>query len=113
MSPSAPSPRPGKAPSVAVRLALGLGVAVALLGVVELGLRALLGPPPPALRVFGVLGPQDTYWERQGDLLLPRWGGEHGDVGLTALPCQPDRPQAVVLGGSSVHGGSEGGGRDE
>lgn len=93
---------------MAARLGTGLLVAAAVLSGVELLLRIVLGPPPPALRVFGVLGPDSAYWQRSGEDLLPLWasGGGEGEVG--AVPCQPPEPQVLVLGGSSVHGGSEG-----
>lgn len=95
-----------KPAQLAARLGLGLLVAAVLLGTVELLLRALLGPPPPALRVFGVLGPDGEYWQRSEEHLHPQWVGPEGGMG--EIPCAPPEPQLLVLGGSSVHGGTEG-----
>lgn len=86
---------------------MGLAVALALLALVESGLRLGLGPPPPPVRVLGVLGEKDFRLEARGPVMVPIWQ-EESHLGVRPFPCQVDKPRVAVLGGSSVHGGSLG-----
>ena len=77
-------------------LAVGIGV---LLGA-EAALRAGLGPPPPPVQVYRALGEQDAWIELQASGAWPAY-----QLGATVLPAAAE---VVVLGGSSVHGGTPG-----
>lgn len=85
------------------KLAFGLIFAGILLGTAELGLRLVLGPPPPPVRVYNALGEHDTWLVEEG-----------GQVRTTYIDIQPpapfpakwDGPRCAVHGGSSVHGGT-------
>lgn len=80
-------------------LALSLGVAV--LAATEAALRATLGPPPPPIQVYNAIGEHDHWLEPRPDgTWLPTYQ-------LHAAPVPADTP-VVVLGGSSVHGGTPG-----
>ncbi len=89
------------------RLFLGAGTSLIFFVGIELVLRLALGPPRPALRVFGVLGPDQDYWLLQGDQLVPQWPGDLGDSAVSTIHCRDALPSFLVLGGSSVHGGTE------
>ena len=77
-------------------LAVGLGVLVALEG----GLRVGLGPPPPPVQVYRALGEQDSWLEARSDGLWPTY---QLDARLV-----PHDTELVVLGGSSLRGGTPG-----
>ncbi len=102
-----PARRPPGRPGLLGRLVLGLAGAALVLLTVELGLRAWLGSPDEGPEIYEVLGDLESYWTRDGDWLLPGWDGP-GDQALSPIPCQPDEPQILVLGGSSVRGGTLG-----
>lgn len=92
---------------------MGLLVATLVLSSVELSLRLLFGPPPPPVRVLGVLDADHSYWVEEGRFLAPAWRSESSgrgdgpDMASDAwIPCQVGRARTLVLGGSSVHGGA-------
>lgn len=90
---------------------LGLLVAAVLLGLAELSARLLTGAPDP-LRVTGGLVDRAFAFERvsteAGDALLPRWRDAQDHLAGQRVACRPEAPQVLVLGGSSVRGGSPG-----
>ena len=73
------------------------------LGAVELTLRLLLGPPPPAVHVFSGVGPMDTFLQRRGDRVFALYDAVSP---LPSFAANPAAPWVAVLGGSTVHGGS-------
>lgn len=81
----------------------GLIFASFLLVLLEGGLRLLLGPPPPPVRVFNALGDHDAWLQEEG-----------GKVRATYIDIQPPPPfpaqyegkRCAVHGGSSVHAGT-------
>jgi len=85
------------------KLVFGLIFSGLLLGLAELGLRLVLGPPPPPVRVYNALGEHDSWLAEEG-----------GQVRTTYIDIQPpapfpakwDGPRCAVHGGSSVHGGT-------
>ena len=72
-----------------------------LLGVGELSLRFMLGPPPPAVRVFSALGQKHPQFLEEGP---SGWVTTYQRV-PTVLRSDT---YAVVVGGSSVHRGGPG-----
>lgn len=88
------------------RLLVGLAVALGLLGLVELGLRLALGPPPPPVKVYRVESGLYRYIEvTDGGEAVLRYqqGGDR-----PRFPVAPEGPRFAVLGGSSVHLGTRG-----
>lgn len=91
------------------RFLAGLAVALGLLGLVELGLRLVLGPPPPPVKVYRVEEARDGYIEvvqrKAGVQAVLRYqvGGDTPHFDL-----EPSAPRFAVLGGSSVHRGTQG-----
>jgi len=77
-----------------------VAVGLALLGTVEGVLRLALGPPPPPVRVYKALGEHDVWLEPRGDGLWPAYQTDARRI--------PQATVVVVLGGSSVHGGTPG-----
>lgn len=71
-------------------------------------MRLVLGPPPPATRVYAALGDQERYFETDGELLRPAYGAEPP----APFPQSAPWPRFAVMGGSSVHGGTPGAGLD-
>ena len=90
---------------VSGKLLAGLLVAALVLLGVEVGLRLLLGPPPPPVRVFQVLGEVETYLKVDAQGLVST---QHQlQAAISPFPAKrPDsRARVAVLGGSSVHVG--------
>ncbi len=86
------------------RLLAGSGVALCLLAGTEIALRIGLGPPPAAIRVFAALGERDHFLTVDDSTVSLAYGwGER-----SAVPRTTDAPRVMVLGGSSVHGGTPG-----
>lgn len=82
----------------------GLLVAFVLVAGVEVGLRLLLGPPPPPVQVYSGRGPIDDYlMERDGKVYLP-----YQERTVGPFDVEHDGPRVAVLGGSSVHRGTPG-----
>lgn len=84
------------------RLAFGLLVALLLLGGVELGLRAALGPPPPAVQVHTAVGEQERYLRVENGMVRATYQFQDP---IPPFPAEPSGPRVAFLGGSSVHGG--------
>lgn len=82
------------------RLLLGLLVATAVLGLVELGARLVLGPPPPPVLVATGLGPSQRYLTAEGDALRAQY-----QVVRPVAPFTREKagPRVVFVGGSAVH----------
>ena len=81
-------------------------VAAALLGGVELVLRGLLGPPPPAVRVFAGLQVPERWLLTEGDRVRAAGEGMADELGEVGFSCAGSGPRMLFLGGSSVHGGT-------
>ena len=82
------------------RFLLGLLVAGALLGLLELVGRLVLGPPPPPVLVATGLGPNEAYLVQEGDTLRAQY--------QMVRPVDPftrkkPQPRVVFVGGSAVH----------
>jgi hypothetical protein len=89
-----------------IRLLLGLGVAALLLGLCELGLRVVMGPPGAPVQVYsGLEGPRDHWFEVHEDLLHATYQIRRGDQGAR-ISLERTGPRIAILGGSSVRGGS-------
>ena len=102
-----PAPPPPSHRGPLGRLVLGLAGATLVLLTVELGLRAWLGSPDGGPEIYEVLGDRVSYLTRDGDWMRAGWTSA-GDLALAPLPCHPDETQILVLGGSSVRGGTLG-----
>ncbi len=91
-----------------VRAVGGVAVAAVFLGAAELVLRGLLGPPPPAVRVFaGLQSPEDwLVWD--GDQVRAASRSAADGPRTQGFSCGATGPRILFLGGSSVHGGSPG-----
>jgi len=77
-----------------------------LLGTAEVGLRLILGPPdPPILVAPHWQGEEPAFAEQQG-LVTPVYQRVNHETPFPIAP-QDGRPRVFVLGGSSVHGGSQ------
>lgn len=89
--------------SLARKLAFALVTSLLLLAVVEGALRLVFGPPPPPVLVYNTYNKKQGYFAESG-----------GQVKATYIeldppapfPAQPTGPRCMVIGGSSVHGGS-------
>ncbi|MBM4369836.1 MAG: hypothetical protein FJ102_26740 [Deltaproteobacteria bacterium] len=68
----------------------------------EGGLRLVMGPPPPPVRVFGALKDYDQYLSEQGVYIVANYVQNNAPT----IPLQSKTPRCAVLGGSSVHDGS-------
>ena len=75
-------------------------MAGALLGLLELVGRLVLGPPPPPVLVATGLGPNEAYLAQEGDTLRAQY--------QMVRPVDPftrekPQPRVVFVGGSAVH----------
>jgi len=72
-------------------------------GAVEVFLRLVLGPPPPPVRVYTMLGQVESYLvERDGHVSTTY---QHHEP-TPPFPAHAPGPRVAFLGGSSVHAGS-------
>jgi len=85
-----------------LRAVAGMTVALAFFSGTELVMRALLGPPPPAIPVYDAIGERDAYLSI-ADGQVERLFGKDG---LPGFAVEAEGKRIAVLGGSSVHGGS-------
>lgn len=86
------------------KAALGLLVAFAILGGVELALRASKGPPPPPVEVYSeALGRWDSYLSCDQWSCKPNWLHPPKQIAK-----ESKKPRVVIVGGSSVRGGTPG-----
>ena len=89
------------------KLLAGMLVALLFLGGAEGLLRGLLGPPPPPVRVYRALGEHERYFQISADgaTVSALYDAE---AGIPDFPVDAGGQRVVVMGGSSVHGGSPG-----
>jgi lysophospholipase L1-like esterase len=96
-------------PSVRSRLLSGLLVAAVVLAGVEGALRLVLGPPRPAVEVHVLGRAPERYFTLEEGSLRPGYLPPHERL---ELPLVSEAPRFAVLGGSSVHEGRHGVGRE-
>jgi len=69
---------------------------------IEGGLRLVMGPPPPPVRVLGALQDHDEYLSAQGAYIVANYVEKDPPV----ISVESKAPRCAVLGGSSVHDGA-------
>lgn len=91
------------------KILFGLIVTALVLGVVELGLRLAMGPPPASTIVYNAFGPRDGWFNVSDGMVRSPF------VEVDPPPPFPvaySGQRCAVLGGSTVHGGSPDVGND-
>lgn len=103
MTPKPPRAHRPRRPGRLGKALLGLVVSTVLLAAVEAGMRLLLGPPPPPVKVYSVVGDLDRYLEQQDGYGYTVYQLE--GLAVPPFPVVSDLPRIAVIGGSSVHRG--------
>ena len=108
-SPSTPTGVRGYPGAVRRRLIFALMAFLSFFSGAEVLSRALFGPPPPPVRVHRAIDEHDAYLRRTEQGWYPSY--QESPSGAPILPLSRDErgpPRVVVIGGSTVHGGTPG-----